>query len=53
MAVDLTTGNKQRLTTKEGSYTPITNFGDILTFTRMDFGKDRTQAELFFVNLNP
>ncbi|KQY84254.1 hypothetical protein ASD24_10850 [Paenibacillus sp. Root52] len=52
MAIDLTTGNKQRIVTKEGSYTPIYNFGDKLTFTRMEYEKDSTQAELFFLDLN-
>ncbi|WP_091015263.1 MULTISPECIES: hypothetical protein [Paenibacillus] len=52
MAVDLTTGHKQRVINKEGSYTSIYNFGDILTFTRMEYEKDRTQAELFFIHLN-
>ncbi|MBT2284414.1 hypothetical protein J7E78_12775 [Paenibacillus polymyxa] len=53
MAVDLTTGNKQRVIKKEGSYTPITNFGDNLTFTRMEYEKNSTQAELYFMDLNP
>lgn len=53
MAVDLTTGNKQRVVKKEGGYTPIYNFGDNLTFTRMEYDKDSTQAELYFMDLNP
>lgn len=53
MAVDLTTGNKQRLAPKEGDYTPIANFGDVLTFTRMEYEKEENFAELFFIHLKP
>lgn len=53
MAVDLTTGNKQRLVQKQGDYTPISNFGDNLTFTRMEYEKEENFAELFFIHLNP
>ncbi|RPK29419.1 hypothetical protein [Paenibacillus xylanexedens] len=53
MAVDLATGNKQRVIKKEGSFTPIYNFGDNLTFTCMEYDKDSTQAELYFMDFNP
>ena len=50
MAIDLATGNKRKIIDEEGLYTPIYQFGDTFTFTRIDVEKPEDGAELYFIH---
>jgi hypothetical protein len=49
MAIDLTTGNKRKVVTKDGLLTPIYHFGNTYTFSRIDVDKPEDGSKLFFI----